>query len=159
GGHVIDKDELIRKVWPDTFVEEVNLAKNVYFLRKILHGEQSTQYIETIPRRGYRFVARVREFWGEQARPFVLEGTTSPPDENRIEDTVEGKSDSLPENALDRKPGVDSTERQRIGGRLILPLSFLGLGLLISFIFWAIWSRPVTKAPPPLLKIVPITSF
>src|SRR5919205_1805814 len=61
GGHVIDKDELIKKVWPNTFVEEVNLAKNVSHLRKILAGEQAAQYIETIPKRGYRFVAGVKE--------------------------------------------------------------------------------------------------
>src|SRR5262245_38660875 len=68
-GHVIEKNDLIKKVWPDTFDEEVNLAKNVYSLRKILsegddHG--NGEYIETIPRRGYRFVARVKEIWDEQ---------------------------------------------------------------------------------------------
>src|ERR1044071_9586305 len=72
GGHVIDKSELIKKVWPDTFVEEVNLAKNVSCLRKILGGEQSEQYIETIPKRGYRFVASVREFWDEHVESMVV---------------------------------------------------------------------------------------
>src|SRR5262249_10274856 len=66
-GHVIEKDELIKKIWPDTFVEEVNLARNVYSLRKVLGGEQATQYIETIPKRGYRFVASVREVRDEHA--------------------------------------------------------------------------------------------
>src|SRR5215510_2196180 len=66
-GHVIEKNDLIKKVWPDTFVEEVNLAKNVYSLRKILSDDNSNgEYIETIPRRGYRFVARVKEIWDEQ---------------------------------------------------------------------------------------------
>src|SRR5919199_3646906 len=67
GGHVIEKNELMKKVWPNTFVEEVNLAKNVSSLRKILGGETSEQpYIETIPKRGYRFIAGVREVWAEQ---------------------------------------------------------------------------------------------
>lgn len=71
-GHVVDKDELMRKVWPDTFVEEVNLAKNVSTLRKTLGGGESEQgYIETIPKRGYRFVASVREV---SASPQVEEG-------------------------------------------------------------------------------------
>jgi len=39
GGHVIDKDQLMKKVWPDTYVEEVNLAKNVSNLRKILGAD------------------------------------------------------------------------------------------------------------------------
>lgn len=61
-GRVIRKDELIKHFWPDTFVEESNLPISVCELRKALgevHGER--QYIETVPRRGYRFVARVSE--------------------------------------------------------------------------------------------------
>lgn len=62
GGRVLDKDELMQKVWADTFVEEGNLARNVSTLRKALgESEEGRQYIETIPRRGYRFVASVKE--------------------------------------------------------------------------------------------------
>ena len=55
-GHVIDKEELMQRVWPDTFVEEGNLAQNIYTLRKML-GEtpEGADYIKTVPRRGYRF--------------------------------------------------------------------------------------------------------
>src|ERR1044071_9055877 len=61
-GRVLDKDELMQEVWPDTFVEEGNLARNVSTLRRALgESEDGHQYIETIPRRGYRFVARVKE--------------------------------------------------------------------------------------------------
>src|SRR6266567_3588087 len=55
-GKIVDKSELIRLIWPETFVEENNLTQNVSALRKAL-GEG--EYIETIPRRGYRFAARV----------------------------------------------------------------------------------------------------
>lgn len=59
-GHVISKDDLMRGVWADCFVEENNLAQNISLLRKTLgddaHGEP---YIKTIPKRGYRFTARV----------------------------------------------------------------------------------------------------
>jgi len=59
-GHIVEKDELMKKVWPDTFVEEVNLARHVSNLRKALGAEDEDQlYIETVPRRGYRFVADV----------------------------------------------------------------------------------------------------
>ncbi len=61
-GRVLDKDELMQEVWPDTFVEEGNLARNVSTLRRALgESEDGHPYIETIPRRGYRFVARVKE--------------------------------------------------------------------------------------------------
>ncbi len=61
-GHVVDKDTLLKRVWPDTFVEEATLAQNVFTLRKLL-GETSEgrHYIETVPKRGYRFVATVKE--------------------------------------------------------------------------------------------------
>jgi DNA-binding winged helix-turn-helix (wHTH) protein/tetratricopeptide (TPR) repeat protein len=61
-GRVVDKEELIARVWPDIVVEEGNLTQNVFLLRKLLGeapGEHS--YIATVPRRGYQFVAPVRE--------------------------------------------------------------------------------------------------
>jgi serine/threonine protein kinase/DNA-binding winged helix-turn-helix (wHTH) protein len=61
-GRLVEKDELMKKVWPDAFVEEGNLAKNIFTLRKVL-GEyrDHREYIETTPKRGYRFTAPVSE--------------------------------------------------------------------------------------------------
>jgi len=60
GGRVLEKDELISLLWPDTFVEEGSLSNHIFLLRKAL-GEDPT-FIETVPRRGYRFVGAVRRF-------------------------------------------------------------------------------------------------
>ena len=61
-GKVVEKDALMRLVWPDTaFVEEGNLANNIFVLRKALGETADQKYIETVPRRGYRFVAEVKE--------------------------------------------------------------------------------------------------
>jgi DNA-binding winged helix-turn-helix (wHTH) protein/predicted ATPase len=70
-GHLVDKDELIHRVWPDAVVEEGNLAHNISALRKTL-GEPATgqKYIETVPGRGYRFVAEVREIQRLESRPW-----------------------------------------------------------------------------------------
>ena len=57
-GDIVEKDELMRTLWPDSFVEDANLTQHIYSLRKAL-GEWD--FIETIPRRGYRFVGDVRE--------------------------------------------------------------------------------------------------
>jgi TolB-like protein/DNA-binding winged helix-turn-helix (wHTH) protein len=57
-GKLVDKTELLKLVWPDTFVEENNLTQNISALRRVLGGGD---YIETIPRRGYRFLMRVEE--------------------------------------------------------------------------------------------------
>jgi len=57
-GQVVEKDELMRLVWPDCVVEEVGLARNISLLRKAL-GDDAQTFIETIPKRGYRFAAPV----------------------------------------------------------------------------------------------------
>src|SRR5712692_6948790 len=59
-GHVFEKNELMQQVWPDTIGEEANLSRYVHDLREVL-GDSSggPKYIETVPRRGYRFVAGV----------------------------------------------------------------------------------------------------
>lgn len=67
-GQLVEKEVLIEKVWPDEFVEEGNLAQHIFTLRKAL-GEtvENAKYIETVPRRGYRFVAPVSERRKESA--------------------------------------------------------------------------------------------
>jgi eukaryotic-like serine/threonine-protein kinase len=61
-GHVLEKEELLRAIWPDSFVEESNLAQNIFQLRKALgEGSAEQRFIETIPKRGYRFMAEVRK--------------------------------------------------------------------------------------------------
>lgn len=65
-GQVVEKDELMREIWPDTFVEEGSLARNISVLRKALgEGPGDHQYIQTVPRQGYRFVADVVELFDE----------------------------------------------------------------------------------------------
>jgi DNA-binding winged helix-turn-helix (wHTH) protein len=61
-GHVLSKEELMEKVWPDSFVEQNNLAQHILAIRKALGEVGSGQkFIETVPKRGYRFVAEIRE--------------------------------------------------------------------------------------------------
>ncbi|MET0166858.1 MAG: transcriptional regulator, partial [Vicinamibacterales bacterium] len=73
---LLPKDELLKLVWPDSYVEEGNLSHHVFALRKALGDEKlSAQYIETVPRRGYRFSADVKELNETVAReaPVVRE--------------------------------------------------------------------------------------
>jgi Tol biopolymer transport system component/DNA-binding winged helix-turn-helix (wHTH) protein len=155
-GRVIDKDELLKKVWPDTFVEEVNLAKNVSYLRKILGGEEAAQYIETIPKRGYRFVASVKDISNVGA-----DSALEPPAEPRVIDREErGATDS------DSEPRREPIEPE------ILPLQaklrvrhwwwlavWPALGLALGIAIWTMFFRPAREASIPLLSIVPFTSF
>ena len=72
-GRLVTKEELLGIVWPDTFVEENNLAQNISMLRRVLgEGGGGGSLIETVPRRGYRFVGPVEERSGrlaEEAAP------------------------------------------------------------------------------------------
>ena len=72
-GRLIGKDELMKRVWAGTFVEEGNLAVSIVKLRQVLgetHNER--RYIETVPRRGYRFVARVTQEQSESSGVVVI---------------------------------------------------------------------------------------
>jgi DNA-binding winged helix-turn-helix (wHTH) protein len=61
-GRLVEKEELMTRLWPDTFVEEANLAQHISHLRKVFEdGPNGNKYIQTVPRRGYRWVAALKE--------------------------------------------------------------------------------------------------
>ncbi|MEJ7713548.1 MAG: transcriptional regulator [Pyrinomonadaceae bacterium] len=71
-GNLVTKDEILKEVWRDTFVEESNLSNNIYVLRKALGEDSSGRgYIETVPRHGYRFVGEVREIARGNSEPVL----------------------------------------------------------------------------------------
>src|SRR2546429_8089926 len=60
-GHLLTKDELMKRLWPETFVEEVNLAQNISAIRRALDDKNGgTQYNEPAPKGGYRVVGQSR---------------------------------------------------------------------------------------------------
>jgi pimeloyl-ACP methyl ester carboxylesterase/DNA-binding winged helix-turn-helix (wHTH) protein len=74
--HTLAKKDLINRIWPDSFVEENNLAQNISILRRALgQGSEGQDYIQTVPKRGYRFVAEVKEDWEEDVGVLVRERT------------------------------------------------------------------------------------
>src|SRR5882724_8138499 len=149
-GEVVEKDELMREIWPDSFVEEGNLTQNIYVLRKAL-GEG--RYIESIPRRGYRFAAEVKE-WAEPAADLILikeKTRTSLSYEEEIEQ-------ELPEAISQPKAGQTSID---VESRPAAPISFgvrssrlqrqflwpalaviAGSVVIGSVVFWRRSSRP-----------------
>lgn len=101
GGRVVTREELIKAVWADSIVEENNLSVNVSILRKTLGGGAS--YIETVPRRGYRFTAAVRQLSVESHELVYTRRTRS---ETVIEESSE--TDAEP-NALAQTSFTDLT--------------------------------------------------
>ena len=97
-GRIVSKKEMMKRLWPDRYVEESNVSQNVFMLRKIL-GESpgNAQYIENIPRRGYRFIGTVNEVQevigkteektlaaGEGSAPEGQQENRARPDETKI---------------------------------------------------------------------------
>ncbi|HZN09251.1 MAG TPA: alpha/beta fold hydrolase [Pyrinomonadaceae bacterium] len=99
---VLTKKELMLKVWPDSFVEENNLAQNISILRKALGGD----YIKTVPKRGYRFVADVATPGDDDERLIIHERT-------RTRIVVDHADEPLPAhaNVIDVTPVETALER------------------------------------------------
>jgi hypothetical protein len=105
-GSIVVKEELVRAVWPDTVVEESNLTHNVSVLRKALgEGPGEQRFIQTIPKRGYRFVASVSEIQaveqpdsddGVRAKLAVLPQSPLRPATLGLPATFRGRSAALP---------------------------------------------------------------
>ncbi|HZS44602.1 MAG TPA: winged helix-turn-helix domain-containing protein [Blastocatellia bacterium] len=109
-GHVLEKDELMHLLWPDSFVEESSLTQKIFLLRKILGEKDPThRYIDTLPKRGYRFTAEVKrtittnpsdtiqpraEDSFENVEPLEIEGGTHR--HSRTEDSFESSNAKQP---------------------------------------------------------------
>jgi len=143
-GHVLEKSELMQRLWPESFVEESSLAQNIFLLRKALgEGASERQYIETVPKRGYRFVAQVRETFRETTREEAGEAVpTAPPQE--------------------QTPGATPTEPARRGRRAYAVLTSVLLCSLVTSFFFARASRnrrPQAETAARSLAVLPFKTL
>jgi Tol biopolymer transport system component/DNA-binding winged helix-turn-helix (wHTH) protein len=165
-GEVLDKDELMNRLWPDSFVEESNLTQNVYLLRRALgEGPRDHHYIATIPGRGYRFSADIRELGGEGTEMVIETHTLS-----RVIFTEEGSNaQKIVPMAGESRTGAEQTrgtrtwpaivaalERQKIAAAVALSVLILTIAISIFF-----KSNHKNTAHPSLLPpvVVPFTSY
>jgi DNA-binding winged helix-turn-helix (wHTH) protein/tetratricopeptide (TPR) repeat protein/TolB-like protein len=131
-GEVVDKEELISRIWPDTFVTEANLTQNVSALRKAL-GEKANdhRYVVTVPGRGYSFVAEITEL------PETPEAVAPPP------------PSSLDDTRVSGAPAPASAPKSPWRRRL--PLAFLAAALLAAAValpLLILRNRPAPEAAP-----------
>lgn len=119
-GRLVSKDELLREVWRDSFVEESSLARNVYLLRKSLgDGAEGQPYIQTVPRQGYRFVVEVKAVGGGDSRSATAQSEAEAADA--------GAASSNPTGAVERP----EARRPRMG-LLFVNKFFVGLLALLG---------------------------
>lgn len=91
-GQIVEKETLLNEVWADTFVEETTLAQNILTLRKALGTfQKEKEFIATIPRRGYRFVAEVQELLNDEEILVIEKHTRTHiiAEQNRIHDSTD----------------------------------------------------------------------
>lgn len=162
-GHVLTKEQLMKRVWPDSFVEEANLSHNIYKLREALgEGRDGEKFIETLPRRGYRFVAKVIEVQSDDPELIVAE-------QLRAHIVIEEDNES---NATNVTAPTEVAAVQRNWQRptrafnwalyIAVPVVVVVTLALGGIIFlqrrWA--ASPSTVHSPPLqMRTTPLTSF
>src|SRR5207249_4043024 len=144
-GCLVQKDELMQQVWADSFVEEANLARTVWMLRKALDADRNDHsYIETIPKLGYRFVGQVTEIFSEDA----LETLDSMPDDSSNGSKSGGLTDHLSQLTREiekgSRHGVSIWRRHRL---LIFAAAVILASLPASIYFWRARSFSVPEKP------------
>ena len=151
---VVTKDELMQAVWPDTIVEEVNLAQNISALRKLM-GEApgDNRYIATVPGRGYQFVGDVQAVAEDEAEIVVQRQTTT-----RV--VVEDEQEVEALEATPARPALPAEICNLPAPRKIVWVSVLAFVLLAAAVLY-IWKgrRSVAAAPPRSLAVLPFQSL
>src|SRR5436309_5233352 len=142
-GQVLEKDELMKRLWPDSYVEEGNLTLNISNLRKALgENPQQHEYIVTVPGRGYQFVARVKELAAES------------------EDLAGAESVAAPfAGAEDKQKLVQDLTSSSGLRRFLWPallICALGIALAATVYFRFLYRRPV---PFEKVKLTRLTNF
>lgn len=155
-GHLLKKDEIIKELWADSFVEEANLNVNISALRRAI-GETPTEhkFIETVPRRGYRFVAEVRE----------IEDSENPENEilTAAVEKSEKKQDSKPATPADDISNAILSrikKRRSLAGKkkLLLLIGVLIIAAMGIFV-WRLAKQTIIQPDVAQLKTIAILPF
>ena len=157
-GHLLEKDELLRKVWPDTFVEESNLAQHISVLRKTLQdGEDGSRYIETVPTRGYRFIAEVRDVGGVAPHGDVAAAGSTP--SHRSPPAV--AESAVPESGVAETGTTERVLPRRRFPTLTYTIGTPALLLTVLILALPVWKRLRNAAPEAIqsLAVLPLRNL
>lgn len=144
-GHIVEKSELMQQLWPDSFVEESSLTQNISLLRRALaHSGVEDGYIETIPKRGYRFVADVRE------RDELTNSAAPDRDDSHV------SQPSFPSAEM----AVVQTNGNRKTNSYIAAFSgCLALGALFTFVYWVRHKNKSENFTPRSVAVLPFKTI
>ncbi len=153
-GHLVAKDDLLKRVWPETFVEEGSLTKCISQLRKVLDdGTESQNYIQTVPTKGYRFIAQVEVHDGSEGAGSAAGGpekTVSALATDSLAPAVAGVAEVIqfarPEHAT-QGPGIlPPPSYAPVGGRHFAWLVAAVLLAAAALVYWI-----STPSPAPMV--------
>src|SRR5262249_9963903 len=156
GGRLTTKEELMRRVWPDSFVEEANLTVNISALRKVLgDNAEGRQCIATVPKKGYRFVAAIRAVQSDTPAGRLAEA------QQAIADLAGGLGNEIPEAVIDAESQQQIPERKARLAIAVIGLSlFLVVALVIGYFLFRSRSIPnKTSAEPRRLAVLPFQNL
>lgn len=166
-GSLVEKNELMRAIWPDSFVEETGLARNISVLRKALGQAADGQpFIETVPKRGYRFTAQIRERIDESAEIVFEQNTVSQTIEIHHEYATSESNAVAVARAVELMAAEPSTKTLPIAApprrlwqspRAVAALAVVGLALVAALAYYILTSRskPVDKSQIKSIAVLP----
>lgn len=148
-GRLMTKDELFAAVWADAFVEEANLSHHVAVLRKTLGETRDRKFIETVPRRGYRFVAPVREIEAAES----IELTVSERTQTRTTIAAEIETSAAPPRIVEESTTGSSGRNNSLIFAAAALLLLAGTGGLLGFRWYFRSQTAVSASAPAEIKI------
>lgn len=154
-GHVVEKTELMEQLWPDSFVEESSLTQNVSLLRRALSEVGCEQtYVETIPKRGYRFVAPVSE------REEVTEGNgISPTQSFKVADDSQFPSHHDSDTDSEAMPPRDARNQRKVNSYLAVLSGCVVLGVALTFVYWVRHRNLPESFAPRSVAVLPFKTI
>lgn len=158
-GHLVEKGELMDKVWPDTFVEEGTLVQNIFTLRRVLgEGQGGQQYIETIPKRGYCFIAPVKALPAGSPGLILEENTVSNfviEDEESIDFDSLSKGGAVSARRLQAAAtaenpwqAIPTAIKRKRGRRMLVPVGAVVLLAIAGFGLYKLAARKQKSGTP-----------
>ena len=138
-GHIVEKETLMDRVWTNSFVEDSNLTFTIRQLRKLLGDDtQNPRFIETVPKRGYRFVAKTVERVAAAATPDLRSPISTP--------------------AAESDPSIHGLQKFRPFRRYLFLAGFLLISGVIVVTIYSFWSKARNSAGTGNIKIQRLTS-
>ncbi|HEY1435368.1 MAG TPA: winged helix-turn-helix domain-containing protein [Thermoanaerobaculia bacterium] len=156
-GHLLSKADLMKALWPDAVVDETNLNKNVWLIRRALGGSgDSSEYIETVPRIGYRFTANVRRIVSDRAGaapspppiPTILPVLAAEPAPEPVSGAAEGNV-----------AGARSSLRTRSARGPWIAAASLFLVVIAGIAWWRSARTPGATVPTALRPTISVLGF